>query len=280
VTPRARARARVAGLSVVLLLQVWGCLIEPNRLVVREQTIEIDDWPAEFNGLRIALLSDIHTDHMFVSARKVAHVVDRVNGLRPELILLLGDYTKGMHDEDEGAPPEQTAALLRRLTAPLGVFSVLGNHDWWYDGERVRRALEHHGIRVLENDATELRWRDRPLWLAGLSDHWTDTPLIPQTLARVPAGQPVIVMTHSPDVFPDIPDAVRLVVAGHTHGGQVAVPFLGSPFAGSSLSRRYRRGHFSDNERHLYVTSGLGTSLVPARLGVPPEIVVLTIQSG
>jgi predicted MPP superfamily phosphohydrolase len=186
VTLRRRTRARLFVLSAVLLALVWGCVIEPSRLVVHQYSSEARAWAGALNGLRIAVLSDVHTDHTFNGPGKVRRAVDTINERRPDLVLLLGDYTKGTEPEMEGAPPEQTAALLGKLTALLGVFSVLGNHDWWYNGERVRQALEAQGIRVLHNQVAAAAHRGAAVWLVGLADFWTGTPLAEQTVAKVP----------------------------------------------------------------------------------------------
>ena len=161
----------------------------------------------------------------------------------------------------------------------MGVYSVLGNHDWWYDGNRVRGALETNGIRVLENEVLEVHTRGATFWLAGLADLWTRPQHITQTIDHVPADQPIIALTHNPDIFPQLPQRVQLLLAGHTHGGQVRFPFIGSVIEPSNYGQRYVRGHVVENGHDLFVTTGIGTSIIPVRFGVPPEIVLLTLKS-
>jgi len=169
--------------------------------------------------------------------------------------------------------PELIARELAQLTAPT--FAVLGNHDWKQAGDRMWRALQNAGIEVLENHAVETNG----VYIAGLADMRTRRPDLPGALAEVPAGAPVILLAHDPDVFPLVPDRVALTLAGHTHGGQVAIPIIRRPFIPSRYGERYVRGHIVEENRHLYVTSGLGTSGLPVRLLAPPEIVVLELSS-
>jgi predicted MPP superfamily phosphohydrolase len=171
------------------------------------------------------------------------------------------------------------APVLKDFRAPLGVYSVLGNHDWWFDGERVRRALEANGIKVLENNAARIETRGTSFWLMGLADLWTRPQFVAETIANIPAGPPIIAITHNPDIFPQLPSSVPLLLAGHTHGGQVRFPFVGSVVHTSRFEQKYEAGHVFENGHHLFVTTGIGTSIVPVRFGVPPEIVLVTLQS-
>jgi len=157
---------------------------------------------------------------------------------------------------------------------------VLGNHDWWYGGERVTRALNNVGVPVLENDVAEVKRDGGSIWIAGLADLWTRKPLITTTLGKIPEQATVIALTHNPDIFPEIPARVALVLAGHTHGGQVNLPLLGRRVVPSRFGERYAVGHVEENGHHLFVTPGIGTSIIPVRFRVPPEISVLTISSG
>jgi len=154
---------------------------------------------------------------------------------------------------------------------------VLGNHDWWFDGERIAAALRAQSITVLENDAAELVVDGQDLWLAGIADEMTRLPDAELALARVPVGATVLALTHNPDVFPELPARIALTVAGHTHGGQVALPFFGRLVVPSHFGTRYAAGLIIEGTRRLFVTSGIGTSIYPVRFRVPPEIAVLTL---
>ena len=275
-------KLRVLFAAILLLLAgvaFWAFLIEPGRLVVREQTIQIDNWPRELDGLRIAVLSDIHADDWFVDDKKLRTIVERTNQLQPELIVILGDYMSSNGHVTRRVEPERFGPILKDLHAPLGVYSVLGNHDSWYSAIQVRRGLEKNGIQVLENEVIHFDVRGTQLWLVGLADLWTRRQAIADTVAMVPEGAPVIALTHNPDIFPDLPQRVPLLLAGHTHGGQVRFPLIGSVVQSSEFGDRYVKGHVFENNHHLFVTTGIGTSIVPVRFGVPPEIVLLTIKT-
>src|SRR6266446_9592650 len=214
----------LALLILILSCFVWAFLIEPNRLIVHSETIQIDNWPQELSGLRVAVIADIHTGAPFMDDQKLQQIVARTNELNPDLIVLLGDYMSPNSWHSHRVEPEVTAAALRNLKAPLGVYAVLGNHDWWYSGIKVRRALEANGIPVLEDDVAEIKWRGISFWLAGLADLWTRPQHIDETIAKVPTGGTVIALTHNPDIFPNLPQSVPLLLAAHTHGGQVRLP--------------------------------------------------------
>jgi predicted MPP superfamily phosphohydrolase len=276
-----KKRIRVA-LTVILMfagsLAIWAFFIEPSRLIVHPQTIQIDNWPKELSGLRIAVISDIHTGGPFIDDQKLKEIVDRTNELKPDLIVLLGDYISPNSWYSHRVEPEVTAAGLKNLRAPLGVYSVLGNHDWWYSGAKVRRAFEDNGIRVLEDEVAEIKWRGKSFWLAGLADLWTRPQHVAQTIAKAPPDSTIIALTHNPDIFPRVPQSVPILLAGHTHGGQVNIPLIGTPVVPSDFGQKYTAGHVFENGHHLFVTTGIGISLFPVRFRVPPEIVILTIH--
>jgi uncharacterized protein len=276
--PKSKWRVVLAAVPVVIAaVVIWGFFIEPNRLVVRHQSIQISQWPRELSDLRIAVMSDIHVGGRFIDDDKLRSIVRRTNELNPSLVVILGDYMTGRGRDTH--PPERFAPILKELKAPLGVFSVLGNHDWWFDGIRVRNALEANGIRVLDDEVTELKLLTGSFWLVGLADLWTRPQRIEQTIAKIPEGTPIIAITHNPDVFPKVSARVQLLLAAHTHGGQVRFPLIGTVVQASDYGERYLRGHVFEQNHHLFVTTGIGTSIVPVRFGVPPEIVLLRIQT-
>jgi uncharacterized protein len=279
--PRWKKRLRVTVAVVTLLLfglVFWGFLIEPNRLIIHPETIQIDNWPKEFSGLRIAVIADIHTGGPFINDKKLGDIVEKTNALNPDLIVLLGDYMSGNSWHSHRVEPQVTAADLKGLKAPLGVYTVLGNHDNWYSGEKVRSAFEQNGIRVIDDEVAEVKWHDRSFWLVGLADLWTRRQHIDETIAKVPTGSTIIALTHNPDIFPRLPPSVPLLIAGHTHGGQVNIPLIGAPVVPSDFGSKYTSGHVFENGHHLFVTTGIGTSIMPVRFRVPPEIVILTIK--
>ena len=275
-------RIRIAAAVILLLILscgIYAFFIEPNRLIVHQETIQIEGWPKEQSGLRIAIIGDIHTGGPFINEKKLARIVDLTNQQSPDLIVLLGDYMSPNSWHSHRVEPEVTAAALKNLRAPLGVYAVLGNHDWWYSGIKVRRALEANGIPVLEDDVAEIKWRGTSFWLAGLADLWTRPQHINETIAKVPTGATVIALTHNPDIFPGLPQSVPLLLAAHTHGGQVRLPLIGTPIVPSDFGPKYTAGHVFENGHHLFVTTGIGTSILPVRFRVVPEIVILTLKS-
>ena len=279
---RLRRLFRISLLVVLLsggASAIWAFFIEPNRLVVNHDAITIDSWPKELSGLRIAMIGDLHTDTRYINEAKLQKIVDLTNAQNPDVIVLLGDYMQGGRNNPDHVEPEVTARYLKNLKAPLGVYAILGNHDWWYNGEKVRHAFENEGIPVLDDEVKELNWRGKSFWLAGLADLWTRPQHVTATIDKAPAGATVIALTHNPDVFPTVPQTVPLLLAAHTHGGQVNIPLVGTPIAPSRFGSKYTAGHIFENGHHMYVTTGIGTSIMRVRFGVPPEIMMLTVNS-
>jgi predicted MPP superfamily phosphohydrolase len=272
---RAR-RALWAAQLLSLSLLGYSVLIEPGRLVVRETRLGPPAWPSGRAPLRVAVLTDLHVGSFRNGLERLEDVVARTNAQHPDVVALLGDFIHGKSTEGF-VPPEPIAARLGRLRARYGVVSVLGNHDWWYDGERVRAALQGAGIRVLENDAVALGEGRERFWVAGVGDLWTREANVEAAVRATGAADPVILLTHNPDVFPRVPPRVALTLAGHTHGGQVALPLIGRPIVPSDYGQRYACGVVIEDGRMLFVSPGIGTSIVPVRFRVPPEISVLVI---
>jgi predicted MPP superfamily phosphohydrolase len=265
----------VLGIPSAILL--WGFWIEPGRLVIDQQRLELPGWNAE---LRVAALSDLHAGSTGVDLDQVRKIVEETNAQKPDIIVSMGDFVTGGprgHDASEFIDPDQTAAQLKNLRAPLGVYSVLGNHDLWYDGDHVRRALTSAGIHVLENRAVRIDRGAGSFWLGGIADLWTQNPDVDGTLAQVTDDAPVILFTHNPDIFPDVTRRVSLLIAGHTHGAQVNIPVYGRAVTTSKLG--YVDGRYTDAGRNLYVTTGIGTSILGVRFLVPPEISMLTLAA-
>lgn len=268
---------RLAGLGG-LLAGAWlldSAVLTPRRFRLHEVPLAVPGWPAALDGLRVALVGDLHAGAPWVDLARVRSVVDEVVSAQPDLVLLLGDHvadvTFGTHLE-LGPVARELAGLLRAGAPVLG---VLGNHDWYAGGWRMRAALEEAGLPVLEEAAVPVL--DGRLWVAGVGDLWERTPSVPAALALVPAGAPVLLMTHNPDVVVDVPASVALVVAGHTHGGQLACH--GRPYhrVSQRTGNRFTRGQWYPAER-LYVTAGIGSSLIPLR-SVTPEVPVLVLRS-
>jgi len=272
-----RVAAGVAAAGAVAAAAVaWRALWqEPRSDRVREIDLALPGWPAALDGLRVALLSDLHAGAPHVHEPRIERLVAAVDARRPDLVLLLGDYVDPTVTLGTRVAPGAVAARLGALRAPLGVVAVLGNHDWADDGPGMRAALRDVGITVLENDAVPAGDR---LWVAGVQEMRFGRPDVARALRDVPDGAAVILLSHDPDVFPTVPARVALTVSGHLHGGQVGVPVVRRRFVPSRFGERYVRGHVVEGGRHLFVTTGIGTTGLPVRLLAPPEAVVLALS--
>jgi predicted MPP superfamily phosphohydrolase len=274
-------KLRVALATLIVLfagLGLWAFWIEPARLTTHRSVLEIPGWQPAHRGLRIAILTDLHIGSPHTGLEKLAKVVESTNQERPDLVVILGDLVIQGVIGGRFVEPEVIADKLRDLRAPLGTVAVLGNHDWWLDGARVEKSLAGAGITVLENEAHLVRHQGQPLWIAGIADLWTRKPDIAGSLRQVQGNDPVILITHNPDIFPDVPPRVNLTLAGHTHGGQVSFPVVGRLVVPSRYGQRFAMGHIVENGRHLFVSGGVGTSILPVRFRVPPEVVILELR--
>jgi uncharacterized protein len=267
------------------LVAGYAGAIEPGlRLVVTEYGLTPPGWPRDFS-LKIAVIADPHAAEPYMSAARIEEIVSTTNALAPDLIVLLGDYEANHRFVTRPVPGETWARLWAECRAPLGVQAILGNHDWWFHLPRIRAALGAAGIPVMENDAVRLIHRGRPFWLLGLGDqiahirapgHFEGVDDLPGTLAKVADDAPVLLLAHEPDIFVEVPERISLTLAGHTHGGQIRL-FGYSPMVPSRYGNRFAYGHIVESGRHMIVSGGLGCSIAPVRLGVPPEIVLVRL---
>jgi uncharacterized protein len=263
----------LAGVAAVAAV-AWTAWIEPRRLVTVRRTLALPRWPSALDGVRIGVLSDVHGGAPHAGSKAVARAVERLNDEAPDAMLLLGDFIDAHPWWGGRLAPDQIACELAALRSPLGTFAVLGNHDWKQTGDRMWRALREAGIEVLENRSAKVGG----FHVAGLADLRYRRPDLPATLAGVPPDAPVILLVHDPDVFPFVPERVALTLSGHLHGGQIAIPVVRRHTVPSRYGERFVRGHVVEDGRHLYVSSGLGTSGLPLRLLAPPEVVVLELR--
>jgi uncharacterized protein len=275
----------------------YGAGVEPFLNTITRYALQPRGWPHDLN-LKVAVIADVHACEPWMNAARIGHIVEKTNALGADVIVLLGDYVAGHNKITAIVPDHEWAAALSSLRAPLGVYAILGNHDWWADKAAQARghgpieaqlALEKVGIPVLENQSVPIEKAGKRIWVAGLGDQLAlreghDGPSekgrgvdkLEATLASAATEEPVILLAHEPDIYPQVPDRVALTLSGHTHGGQVRIPGL-RPYAPSELSRKYVYGHFVENDRHLIVSGGLGCSWWPVRVGVPPEILLVDI---
>ena len=266
------------GLSV-LGLSLWSFWIEPSGLSQEKHQVQMRGWPQSLDGLEVAVIADLHIGSPYYGMDRLIEVVDVTNRMNPDLILLAGDYVITRMVGGQRVNPEPIAKELGRLRARHGVFAVLGNHDWWFDANRIRQSLLSAGIPVLEDRAVELKSDAHPVWLVGISDYSEGRHDIEKAFKDVPDTARAIVLTHNPDIFPDLSEKAIITFAGHTHGGQVNLPIVGPPITMSKYGQRFAVGHIQENDQHLIVSPGLGTSILPIRFRSPPTILLVTLRS-
>ena len=272
----ARAVRRVlillASLIVLaLLLSGWGFLNARADPVVRRATLALPNWPAGAAPVRVVLFSDVHIASATMNEARLARIVGQVNALKPDLVLIAGDFASG-HDSARAAEMARGLSPLAGLRTRLGVIATFGNHDEWTSPAVIRRALETAGVTVLDNQAVQRG----PLAIGGAGDAYTghqDLPALGDAMRGLTGAR--IVLTHSPDLAPQLPADMSLLLAGHTHCGQIVLPLYG-PIT-HVAAPRYRCGVIHEKGRTIIVTGGLGTSTVPLRFGAPPDLWLLTL---
>lgn len=280
------------GLASVVFLS-YAYFIEPRRLVVNRIEVNVPGFPKELDGLCIVAISDIHGGSNGGDAAKLARVVEAVNAERPDIVVILGDFvSRSWLVRDLKMQPGDITTAISGIRAKYGVYGVLGNHDRGTLGAELQAGLNADGYQLLNGKVAVLDINGAKLRLLGLRDHteigiWKDYSNDARRLLSPTEGQgPVIVLQHSPDVIPVITgdllisNDLRLMLSGHTHGGQVWLPILGYPLVPSSYGQKYVRGLVMTDPFPVFVTTGLGTSILPLRFMVPPEIAVLTLRSG
>lgn len=274
-----------AGALVLPGTGVYAATEAADTLITTSYRLNPPGWRAG-QRLTITAIADLHAGGPNMGLARVRQVVDTSNALGSDLIVVLGDYFATHRFITEHVPNDAWAEELGRLRAPLGVYSILGNHDWWHGVDGVRKALNRVHVPLMQNDAVLLGEPGRRFWLAGLGDQlayylghsrFRGVDDLPGTLKRVTTDDPVVLLVHEPDIFVEVPDRVSLTIAGHTHGGQIRLPFVPPIWAPSAYGARFAYGHIVEGGRHLIVSGGLGCSKVPMRLGVPPEILHITL---
>lgn len=256
------------------LVMGYAFAVEPNWLRVDRLAVESTRLPSSFAGYRIVQMSDLHL-YRFNSSEKIRSAVDLALGLKPDLVVLTGDFVSSLR---EGEASELTREL-SRLTAPDGVYAVLGNHDMWTDSAVVTAALERANITVLNNRAVPLRRGMDTLFLAGLGDVWEDQANLPLALNGIPDSAPVVMLVHEPDYADVVSRDPRVILqlSGHVHGGQVRFPGL-QPLVTPLLGKKYMEGLYQVNDMQLYITRGVGVTFPPFRLFCRPEVSLLVLM--
>lgn len=278
--------------AVALICVGYAYFIEPGRLVVNNYELKLDGWNPSFDGFRVALISDLHAGSGYVDEEKLRKVVAMTNAENVDAVFILGDFvSQNRQTRSLRMEPAILAEALRGMRARYGVFAVLGNHDEWSNPQIVENALENVGYNVLNGELVEINLSDgAKLRILGLPDHttmgiWRLYSDAAKRLAAPTEGKGnLIVLQHSPDVVPaitgelSISNDIKVMFAGHTHGGQVWLPILGAPVVPSMFGQKFARGLVRDSGINVFVTSGIGTSILPLRFMVTPEIAVVTIR--
>jgi predicted MPP superfamily phosphohydrolase len=265
ITKRLFLAAAIGGMA--LLVFCYGSAVrEPT---VRDARIAIAGWPPGAPPLRLLLISDIHVGGPDMPPARLRRIVGQINRLAPDIVLIAGDLVTDKRLSTRHYSHEEAVAPLAGLRPRLATVAVLGNHDHWRDAAAARRALARAGITLLENAAVQVG----PVAVGGLDDDFTERADVPATLAALSGLKgPRIILSHSPDPFPDTGPDVVVMLAGHTHCGQVAPPFIGPLSTMSDYGNRYACGVVREGGRTLVVTAGLGTSGIPLRLGAVPDM--------
>ena len=272
VTMNRRQFLRIAAATVAPAVGVGYGFAESTRLRIDRLTVTVPRLPAAFRGLRVAFVTDIHLGP-FLTEQYVAGVVRTTLLLDPDLILLGGDYS---HRDGKYIAPcfEQLA----KLSAPLGVYGVLGNHDYWHGLDETKAGMRRAKVEELTNRGV---WLERPggrLRVAGVDDLWRGAPDLAPALGDATATDACVVVSHNPDFAENITDRrVGLLLSGHTHGGQVVVPGYGPPIVPSAYGMKYARGLVQAPATQVYVSPGVGMSGLPVRANCRPEVALLTL---
>jgi predicted MPP superfamily phosphohydrolase len=272
-------------LVAVVFVTIDAFWFEPDSLLVVDHALDLPGWPRTLDGFRIAAVGDVHAGAPFIDEAKLEDIVRRIDAANPDLIVWLGDYVIQGVAGGKFMEPEKVARILSSARARHGQVAVIGNHDRWLDPARVERAFLTAGIPFLRWGSIEIAVNGERIHVYGLDDfelspnYWVNFRATRAKWDDIPATEPILVLSHSPDVFPSLPSRVALTLASHTHGGQVRLPLLGSLIVPSSFGQRYARGFIVEEGRRLFVNTGIGTSIIPVRFGVPPEISILTLRA-
>lgn len=279
VKPRRRWRRWVALLALLGIALIgkgyWNATRDP---VVRKATVAVAGWPEGQVPIKVLLLSDTHVAGPDMPPQRLARIVGELNALKPDLVLIAGDLVSEKRTATHIYTAAEIVAPLGKLKAPLGVVVSPGNHDHWFEPDALRGALERQGLRVLQNEAVKLG----PLIVGGVDDDYSGHDDVPRTFAamdRLGTGAPVI-LSHSPDIVPDLPRPVAAVFAGHTHCGQIRFPLVGAISYVSRYGDRFACGDIRDGTQRVFVGAGLGTSILPLRFNTPPDVWLVTLGPG
>jgi uncharacterized protein len=267
-------RFTLAALAAGFLLLLYMTLQASSDPAVHRFRYTPAAWPAGVSSVRLVLLTDTHVSGPDMPPARLRRIVETINRLNPDMVLLGGDFVSSKKLATKRYSAAEAIAPFAALHAPFGVYAVIGNHDHWDDVGAIRRELKRNGVVVLDNTAV----RQGPITIGGVDDDFTghaDVRRVAEAMHRL-GGIPIL-LSHSPDIFPATPGSIGLVLAGHTHCGQVSLPFVGPLFTASRFGRQYYCGIARSGNQTLIVSGGVGTSLLPIRLGAPPDLWVVDV---
>ena len=278
-----------------LLLAGYSYFIEPNRLEINRYVVQDE----QLKGVKIVFASDFHIKPY--GQKRLDMIVEKINAENSDLVLSVGDFVCG-HTRHSTMPIEDIAKTLGKVKSKYGFYTSLGNHDGWYNANEVAQALEENEIKVLSNKNTAINIQGQKIYIAGIEDMMTGKPDIYKALDGIEINEegryknPVIMLSHTPDMFPKMPTDVTLTLAGHTHGGQIRIPFLGAIFTASKYGEKYVKGWKQEKDGEninidtakpitlqkdistLFVTRGIGVSILLFRFNCPPEINIIEFE--
>ena len=252
----------------------YAAWLEPKWAELNTIDVVIDGLPAPFEGFTIAHLTDVHR-HEPIGLPYIRRCLNLAAGANPDVVAFTGDFVSQTADYMPGL-----AAEIRTLAERFATYAVLGNHDYWAGADRVRDSLEEVGVRVLVNEAIAVERDSASLSLVGLDDLWEGKPDLDRALARVPSESIKVVLEHNPDLIDDFAErGIELALCGHTHGGQVALPFVGPLIVPSKFGTKYAKGLFRMGKTQMYVNKGIGAIRPAVRFLTRPEVAVVRLMA-
>lgn len=262
----------------VFCLWAWAFIVEPYMIIdVEEVPMKIPGWNSRLDGLKVAVVGDIHAGRPFFEDWRVRRIVEKTNSLKPDIVLLVGDYVNGGWYQS-AMDLKKLGGYLAEIKAPLGVYAILGNHDYLYGAGEIRKMINSTGIKLLENSCAKVKAPGGDFYVSGIADPLSADYSYSQALAGTGKNAPVIFLSHTPDVFREIPSEVGVTFSGHTHGGQVRLPFIGALFSNTFRGDKLVEGEYRRDGKTIFVTRGLGTSRIPARFMCTPAITLVSME--
>ena len=266
-------RFTIGGLILSVMVFLLYCFFESRWIKITEIEINSEEVPASFSGTKLVFISDIHLGP-YLSSRRLSGIVNRINDIKPEMIILGGDY---VHYQSKYIEP--VFMELGKLRADLGVYAVLGNHDHYADASFTRKIMSKYGINSIDNQSFRVKKGTDSIKIGGVGDLQEDIQVPENTLKGLKKSDFAILVSHQPDYIENLKgDLIDLTLSGHTHGGQITFFGWRAPILPSNFRQKYLYGLVTSGKMKSYVSSGIGTVLVPFRFFCRPEIVIIKLK--